>query len=546
MKYREIFEQMTDRLKEIFGKMTSAQRMSIALLAGVLVLSFVLLIFFFLPGSGGAGMEKLFYSPLEPERMDYVVKKLGTTEYTIEDEFVMVPAKDRTRIVAMFLEDPVIYGEHDWFEKLFESSFIDTDAQRDRKFVRAREKQLGALIGHFREVRQAFVGINKGDSTALMRQDLRKPTASVTVMMREGVREMSRETVAAIAATVAGHIKGLNPGDVSIADFSGNYYHVPSIDENQRGGEERLKVLRSVTEYFDDKIRSLFTHIPDFKVATYVDIDWKSVKQHSVTVPDADALPMEMRKMTRKGSSSETSGAVGVIPNVEPGGVGLSGNVAGGRAGPTGSEESESFKRPLTNEISKTVEEIIADPGEYTDITVTASIPYNFLAKPVDGGEIPQDPAEREKIVLESIERIKLQIKGPTGIEDLAKIVVAAKHAVTPLEYPEEPFLAKIWDVVQPNIGTGILVIFAMAALFLVGTFVKKNIPKPQQIPIEEIEEKIEKEVEKEKKDFLTELEKMDESEMKAVQVKERVQDMVNESPENAANLLKTWINKED
>ncbi len=545
MKFKEIFEMFGTRVRDILGKLSPSQRMSIALLAGVLVLSFIILIFVSLSDPGG-DWEKLFYVPLEPERQQYIIGKLGAAEFKIEDDCIMVRSEDRTRLAAIFHQDPEVTGEQDWFEALFEPNFMETDAQRGIKLNYALEKRLSAIIGHFKDTKRAYVGINPGDPTAFLNRDLRKPTASVSVELRPGIHVLSRETVISIARTVAGQIKGLKPQDVSIADFSGNYYHVPSTDDEQPDADFRLRVVRNVTSFFDDRIRQLFKHYPGFGVATYVKIDWKEVQERIFTVPGADELPREERTESRTGGKPEIGGPPGI--SAHTGGAAVPGDVSSGTGGrPAVVETKMKIIRPLTDKISEAEKLITSKPGDYTDITVTVNVPYNYLVRPLDDKRpVPEDPAERDKIVQESIDSIKQQIKGPTGITDMTKIIVAASHAISPPELPEESVVQQIWDFSQPLVGKVLLAGFALAALLLVASFVKKNIPKPQQIPIEEIEEKIEKEVEKEKKDFLTELEKMDESEMKAVQVKDRVQGMVKENPESAAGLLKTWIYKEE
>jgi flagellar M-ring protein FliF len=547
MKFKEIFEMFGTRVKDVLGKLSPSQRMSIALLAGVVVLSFVGLIFLSLSSSGG-DWEKLFYVPLEPERQQYVINRLGTAKFKIEDDCIMVRSEERARLAAIFHQDPEVVGEKDWFEALFEQNFMKTDAQRGMELNYAIEKRLSTIIGYFKDIKRAYVGINPGDSTAFLNHDLRKPTASVSIELRSGIIELGRETVISIARTVAGQIKGLNPQDVSISDFGGNYYHVPSNDDEQPDADFRLRVLRSVTSFFDDRVRQLFKHYPGFGVATYVKIDWKSVQERILTVPGADELPKEETTETSTGGTSETGGPPGISANIEAGGAGVTGDVSSGRGGqPAVVEKKLKIIRPLTDKISEVEKQIISKPGDYTDITVTVSVPYNILVRPLDSDKpVPEDPAERERVVQENIDSIKKQIKGPTGITDLTKIIVAASHAISPPEVPGESVVQQIWDFGRPLVGKVLLAGFALAALFLVASFVKKNIPKPQQIPIEEIEEKIEKEVAKEKKDFLTELEKMDESEMKAVQVKDRVEEMVKENPESAAGLLKTWIYKEE
>ncbi len=547
MKFKEIFEMFGTRVKDVLGKLSPSQRMSIALLAGVVVLSVIILIFVSLSGPGG-DWEKLFYVPLEPERQQYVISKLGTAEFKIEDECIMVRSENRARLAAIFHQDPEVVGEPDWFEALFEQNFMETDAQRGIKLNYAIEKRLSAIIGYFKDIKRAYVGINPGDSTAFLNHDLRKPTASVSIELRSGINELGRETVISIARTVAGQIKGLNPQDVSIADFGGNYYHVPSNDDEQPDADFRLRVVRSVTSFFDDRVRQLFKHYPGFGVATYVKIDWKSVQERIFTAPGADDLPKEKKTESSTSGQPEIGGPPGISAHTEDGGVGVSGDVSSGRGGQPASAKTEiKYERPLTDKISEAEKLIISKPGDYTDITVTVSVPYNILVRPLDDKRpVPEDPAERDKIVQKSIDSIKQQIKGPTGITDLTKIIVAASHAISPPEVPGESVVQQIWDFGRPLVGKVLLAGFALAALFLVASFVKKNIPKPQQIPIEEIEEKIEKEVAKEKKDFLAELEKMDESEMKAVQVKDRVEEMVKENPESAAGLLKTWIYKEE
>jgi flagellar biosynthesis/type III secretory pathway M-ring protein FliF/YscJ len=220
-------------------------------------------------------------------------------------------------------------------------------------------------------------------------------------------------------------------------------------------------------------------------------------------------------------------------------------SAAGEETSSTTDIETAAFPDPDT-----TVEHILKNPGEVDDRMVSVSIPYNILATPVNATKAPDDPAEAEKVVQANIERIKKLIMPAVGLatddpKNDAKVIVDARHPVEAPEMKTVPLTESFWEYSRPLIGKAAIAVFALVSLLLVATFVKRNIPKPQQIPIEEIEEKIEKEVEKEKKDFLSDMEKLDDKELKAMQVKERVQEMIDENAESAANLLKSWIQKE-
>jgi flagellar biosynthesis/type III secretory pathway M-ring protein FliF/YscJ len=552
MKFKETLAQFTLQIRNVMGKLTPTQRLSLGLLAGVVAVSFVILIIINM-SSGGGGYENLFYQPLDAERQAYVIQKLGTADYKIEDGAIKVRKNDRDRLAAVFMQDKQVAQEKDWFASLFESNLMDTDALRDKKFFIARERQLSAQISYFDSVKRASVNINPGDDTRYMVDDMRKATAAVMVELKPGVNKLTQDTVNSIAHTVAFSIKGLSPENVSISDYSGKNYRPTASNDNAPSDNERLEITARISEFYEERIRQYLADYPGVCVLFFPNINWDKMEQTEKIYPKQEepTYTREVEKTT--GGSQSAGGTPGVTPNVDDGtGVNRPQDVTPAPA-PSETGEASSHIKTLTEPFPNTDEKvkiILTNPGVVDDRMVTVSIPYNILAAPVSGGKIPEDPAEAEKVVQKNIDDIKKQIKTAIGLgnapEDDAKVCVAARH---PIEAPAEIKVATLsesfWESVQPLVGKVPIVLIALFSLILVATFVKRNIPKPQQIPIEEIEEKIEKEVEKEKKDFLSDMEKIDDKELKAMQVKERVQEMIDENAEGAANLLKSWIQKE-
>jgi len=551
MKFKEALAQFVLQVRAVMGKLTPTQRLSVGLLGGAVAVSFVVLIIVSTTGGDG-GYVDLFYRPLEPDQQSYVVRKLAAEQFDVVDGVIKVRAQDRGRLAAMFLEDPHVYSEPDWFASLLEPNILETDALRNKKFVIAREKQLSAIIAHFREVKRAFVGINPGDNRIFMHNDLVKATASVNVELKPGVERLKRDTVNAIAGTVAGVIKGLRLEDVRIQDYNGKTYRARPRQDGVPDGNDRLEVTRKISEYYEEKIRSVLNY-PGLGVAVYPEINWDKIEEKISTYPDIEEPVYTVEKHSSTGGSKPIGGEVGVSPNVgEDTGVNQGGLEVGASPSSGGGVE-RSTKTTITKQFDRfneTIKLIERYPGDFDTRTVTVNIPYNYLAVPPSGGEPPEDPEEREKVVQENIASIREQVKRVVGLsnspEDDQRICVAAAHYIEPPEFVEASFGESFWEYARPLLGKAGVAVFALLALILVAAFIKRNIPKPQQIPIEEIEERIEKEVAKEKKDFVAEMEQMDDTELKAVQVKERVHEMVEENPESAVNLLKSWINKEE
>jgi len=552
MKFKESLAQFTAQVRVIMGKLTPTQRLSVILLAGVVVVSFVALIAIYTV-DGTGGYVDLFYKPLEPDQQSYVAKKLAAEDVEIEGGVIKVRAEDRERLAAMFMEDPYVYKEQDWFSSLFEPNILETDALRNKKFIVAREKQLSAIIAYFKEVKRAEVGINPGDNLKFMRNDLVKATAFVTVELKPGVDRLSRDTVNAIAGTVSGAIKGLRLEDVRVSDYSGKTYRVRHRDDSMPDGNDRLEVTMKISEYFEEKIYERYPY-PGMGVAVYPEINWNKVEKKISTYPNINEATFKTHEEIMTGGSQPTGGEVGVSPNVGEGtGVNMGGLSVSGGGRPTAAASRSSSKSTTVHQFDRfneTIELINKCPGEFDTRTVSVNIPYKYLAIPVSGGEPPEDPEEREKIVQSNIANIKEDIKGVVGLSNSSdadeRVYVTAKHSFEPSEPAEVSFGESFWEYSQPLLGKAAVAAFALLALILVASLIKRNIPKQQQIPIEEIEERIEQEVEKERKDFVSEMDKMDEGELKAVQVKDRVHDMVEENPESAASLLRSWIGKED
>ena len=541
MKFREMIEQFTGRLKEVIGKMTPSQRMSLGMIAGVVALAFVILVVVSL-SDGAGGWEKLFYTALEPDQQQYVISKLGAEAYKIEDGAIMVHASERARLAAMFLEDQRVNTEPDFFASLFEPNLIETDRLSDIKYVRARERQLESWIGNYKQIKSARVGINRGDSGALLNLDQRKPTASVQVELASGVQRLPKNTVRAIAATVSGPIKGLNPADVKISDTNGYPY---DIEDGSGYDSEQIAMKREIEDDYAKKIREVLD-IPGMGIGVNIQLDLNKRITRSETITGDVPVETHTEEVT-SGGEGGTGGAVGVQPNTGTGAPDM-GIVAGESkpSGPGGYTSKSKTTKPLSDAVSRKIEDEEKNGPEIKKIKVGLMIPYNYLVTPTGGGEAPTDPAELEQIKQQKIKELLPLVKNIAGVDDESDISIIAKPVFEKEEGEDDSMASSVLDSITPYLGKVFIALIAFGSLLLVASFVKKNIPKPQQIPIEEIEQKIEQEVAKEKKDFLSELSKLDENEMKAIQVKDRVQEMVTENPENAASLLKTWINREE
>lgn len=550
MKFQERIAQLAAQVRAVMGKLTPTQRMSVMLLAGVVAVSFVILILVNTAGTTGRYVN-LFYKSLAPEQQSYVIQKLAAQEFKIEDGVIKVPEKDRERLAAMFLEDPAIYQEPDWFSSLFEPNILETDTLRDKKFTVAREKQLASIITHFKEVKRAAVGINPGENRIFMNTDLVRPTAFVTVDLKPGVDSLGRDTVNAIAGTVSGAIKGLRMEDVRISDYNGKTYRPRPRENGVPDGNERLEITRKISEYYEQKIYE-FLNFPGAGVAVYPEVNWDKVEQKISTYPNIEEATYTEQEHVSAGGSESNGGEVGVSPNVGES-MGVNESMSVGSSGGPAPQNPSSSRTKITRQFDKlneTIKLIEQYPGKFDTKTVAVNVPYKFLAAPLSGGPPPEDPQEREKVVQSNIDNLREQIKRTVGLgntpEDDARVYVAAKHSFEPAEAAPPALGDTFWQYSQPLIGKIAVAGFALLALILVASLVRRNIPKPQQIPIEEIEERIEQEVAKEKKDFVAEMEKLDDKELKAVQVKERVHDMVTDNPSGAASLLKSWINKEE
>ncbi len=510
----DLLRQIAQQFARIFRGMTVSQRMSMTMLTFTVLVSIVLLVVW----SKTTQYAPLF-TDISAEQANEVIGQLEQMgeDYRYRGRRIEVRPERRDIIFARLTEAEALPQVKDPFAWIYvDTPLAETKGRRDMKDLDSRRKQLQMMIGYLDSVRSATVAIAVPEETPFLRKKEEEAKASVAVQLAAGVRTLPANAVRAITQLAAGAVKGLSPENVAIVDQNGQAYRLPSEEEGTLLAANQFELKRQVEKGYEEKLLGLFEPLrrpgmPGPIVVVNVELDFARVEKEMKDVdPDTVVTVHERTKET----SEETLGTEGAPPGVGVN-VGLEPSTTGAGEKSTKTEE----EREVTRESSWVVQRIIQSPGTMIKDKSVA------IAIPVQEGEASlsdEDVATYRSFAMQG-----------AGITDASKVEVST---VTFPEVEEPtiepvPITARIFGALSERGAewgkyAGVL-IFILVALLMLRSVLKKAIAREAISPLRAaVSAGLPPEPE------MTDVDKM------------RVQlvDMVDESPDVAADLIKRWL----
>ncbi|MGE3180332.1 MAG: flagellar M-ring protein FliF C-terminal domain-containing protein [Phycisphaerae bacterium] len=226
--------------------------------------------------------------------------------------FVRASANPRALIARLQQMDMMPSDISTGFASLVkESNPWISQAENDRRWTHALQRELEAVLRQFADVSSARVFLNLNAQRHGFSRSLPPSSASVTLFMKGG-QPLTQKLAKSAARLIAGAVRGLSFQNVSVVDGSGNTV----LDwEDDRIGSTKLQQERAVYEReIREKIRNQLAFDPRSLVNVRVELDFSTETVESHKLDD----PVDVSEISETEQRSRAKAVAGGQPGVQP------------------------------------------------------------------------------------------------------------------------------------------------------------------------------------------------------------------------------------
>lgn len=488
----------------------------------------------------------------------------GYTDYRLENgDTILVPSSQENRLKARLLMEGYpnkAFSYPTYFDNV---SALSTESERNRAYIMALEEKIAAVLECLDGVRDAVVDITPGETTGFVSDSgTVHATASVIVTLGEG-QMLSNDMAAAIRNYVANSVQGLSVDRISIIDNWGNTYN--SIGANDVADADASMLKIQLEEQWSNIIR---TRIMQVLTPLYGEKNVKATVHVQVEVSNSiiDDHDVHLPAFAEDGST-EGRGIIGSLVydhSVVRGGETAQGGTVGTEANsdwpqyvedigePNGNEQQIGVSGQIDYNNGTTDTHTERTAGYISDCTVAVSI-NSTTAGPVDLDEVRNHVAraaginayDTEEMTAAEYLRGKVSILSQPFYED-----------TTPGEPTPGGWLENLpvpsWVVLAAGIGLLLFVILLVVLLILRGK--KKKKQEAEALAAAEAAAAAEQQ------NAVAELleaagiagtepagaDVMELQTERSMELRHDIRQFVDENPEIAAQLVKSWLKGED
>ncbi|ATW25666.1 flagellar basal-body MS-ring/collar protein FliF [Candidatus Formimonas warabiya] len=475
------------------------------------------------------------YSNLDAKDAAAVVEQLKESkiQYALADQgtTVLVPKKDLYDLrLQMAASGIVTSGDMGW--ELFDESKLGiTDFDRQLNFQRALQEELRRTIVGLDEVDQARVHLVLPEKSVFVNEEV-PSSASVALKLKPG-KTLTEEQVRGIVLLIANSVEGLKPENVNVIDMKGNILSNNMEEESGTSLTGTALTQHQLTQAFQQQMESQLQDLldkifgPDKAISVInADLDFSQHERRSVTHGN--------QVIKNESGASETSGgdsADGINRDAASGEAGVESNIPTYDAvdeqntdeeNPNAGSRSEEYSR--TYEVDTTEDTIVFAPGEINKLSV---------AVVVDGQLTPDKITEVQNLVSAAVGlqpdrgdqvTVSSMAFDTTQKDELEKSF--AEEAQQQQEAERLRNVQRLWA----GIGLAVLVLLVSAGVIFRMRRSRKRQPLEvvldQPVSVSQIDQET----------TLT----VDVLERKRQQ--DKAKKYLDEQPEQAANILKTWL----
>jgi flagellar M-ring protein FliF len=540
------------QLNDLFKSMSPGARILAGLLMAVVVVSLAWLFNQGAAGADGYLMGGRPFSANELPAMEAAFAQAGLGAYQIDGNLVRVPkGQEHVYMAALADGGALPMGFHDYLDKAAanaDSPWLSKH-QREEIIKNARQRELALIIRSMPGVENAAVHYETKREGGLRARDI--TTASVSVKP-QGNQPLDRGRVPMIRHLVASAI-GIPPDRVTVVDLTGRAYPGGSAGDAFGGAENPyIATMETFQEGFKAKILDALAYVPGVTVNVNVELD-KELRRHEERVkvdPKAVQVSSTEETLTETTSSAPPGGRPGAVAQAS--GANSAAVLQAASSG-TRSENEKAMRREqsVVSTDSSSVDQAGLTP---TRVTVAVGVPQSYfvsiwkLAHPTPSGqaELTPDPAELKQIQQEQTTNIVNHVghllpKPAATIDPTPLVTVTTFPDTFKAELPEPAssdqalaWLGQYWTTLG-MIGLGLFSLLMLRSLVRSPT----TSSQPQWASTESStqasaigeEPGADAAPKRPKRSF-----------GKGPSLRDELTELVQEDPDAAANILKSWI----
>ncbi len=415
-------------IQQQVGKMTASQKLLLASLSVIAVMTL------FLVSQYAAKPAMVNLMAIDGQVDTVRSLQMGGFDVQMVDGQVVVPQGQQRLAISYLAETGQLPGDTTLlFGNLVGSQdWKASSAQHRQQFNIAKQNELALTLSGFGSIKKASVILDIPMASGLGRAS-RSATASVTLFTSSG-GAVSQALVDSVAQMVSGAVSGLSPSSVQVIDgTNGRARRV--TDESSRSSGRYLEYATEVEKHTQQKIESMFGHIPGVIVSVTAQVDITAVQSsESFYMPKGEGSISAIASETTNTNNSKQASR-GSEPGVRSNQT-ASINTGGGSGTSTETETGETTFQNAFGQRTKSV----ADPrGMPTKVNASVIFPQEYIqgiiasTRPVVEGEEPapvtKEEAEEffrlEKVIFENLIQPHLVGIGANGVITQGSLMIS-------------------------------------------------------------------------------------------------------------------------
>lgn len=371
------FNDFGTQMRDMFMSLTPAARF----VTGILVVAILVSTAFLFQGKSQNPSEYLFsgksFREAEIQAMEVAFSKAGLRNYEVIGSRIKVPASERDQYIKSLDDNkalPTSLGSGP--DRLDSNGIFRSVRESDMIYKERKQKEIAAAISRMSGIVEAAVEYSESKQ-GFGRQLLQ---SAVVLVTPQSGHPLQPDQMREIARVVSNAYAGLRVENVRVTDTSTGIGFTP--DENALGGEEApyLKQRRLFETGYKQRIRNTLNWLGDFPLEVEVILDdtiFSETEQLKI-----DPQPVTIETIASRKDSESTKASQGGRPGTEPNALGNKGGVlAGGpdQASKT-KETSENEKRLPGQEITRTAKAGLVPKRVSTSIGISDDFIRKTLA----------------------------------------------------------------------------------------------------------------------------------------------------------------------
>ena len=539
------------QLSDLFRSMTLGARITSGLLLAVVVIS---LGYLFTARISSPDSDLMYGLPVPASQlavMEAAFKKADLTGYEVRGTQILVPRSQRSEYMAALVEAKALPSNFSSTlrEAVSDGSVFDSSKQKEQRLKIAIQEKLALIISSMSGIESAYVLYDTDTKSGLNREKL--TTASVSVKPA-GSTQLDESRVSSIRHLVASAIAGLRPENVTIADLNGRVY--PGSGEGGGSAEDNLYLAatKNCEQHYKAKILNALCFIPNVTVEPTAVLNRERISKSKKTQYDPKPVSYsESEESTTR--TREGGGGPGGRPGYQAQQPNVGATLTASRSSGTREDEEESKRKTLNLASGEQVEK--EDVGLTPKrVAVSVGIPSGYFEKiwrernpGEEGKETPApDQAALGTIREEESTKIKKYVAAllppADGVSDPGELVnVTTFQDIKPPKLPTPAlgqhalsWLGQYWS----TLGMIGLALFSMVMLRSMIRAIPVT-PPAAAMPKLFTPEAQEEAPEAAKTAAAKRLRRFQTS---GRSLRDELSDLVQEDPDVAANILKSWI----